>query len=918
MPHLPEKPAPLKAGDEQISASQFNRGFQMVPRHVAGAGGTEVEYYGDRMMIRTPKSAPNLPDISAYIATLVVLEELNDCLKCAGFRTPVDGGGLWTFQEYDATLEATADFVCYVAKPYILQKSPWNGQTLNGTTYSAYTLPGERTATTGGDAVQELIHPAYFPGDIIKAVKGVTGLYDPDGVLIIWQDENEAARRWQGPFVVPDGSTSVFTNVDWTFINSTIEYDGDTVINNYGTVNYLAAAVVNITSNTWNYLTSIVNYTTTTLNFLVNSVINFTSITLNFAVGAVINIAGAAWNFTLDTIWTISATKTLTINGPGNLTINAPFTICGYQFWCHRTIAAFNANQNDLALGGAATVFCISATVPVNLTGVAPSDTKQLIALLNIGAEVITLTNEDAASAAANRFSLGGFLASLGLRLSEGEACILWHDITNNRWKVLAHGRGNVRGSGTEDLLAVWSEDDTITHLVIPDANYIVGANAAGDGNEYKEVTGAGTVAVTFPAPGSMVITGSAGGMTVGTSTITGGTDTRILFNNAGVLGEYVFDTDGTLAANSDTRVATQKAIKTYVDAIAAGIKWKHSVRAATTAAGTLASSFENGNTIDGVVLATNDRILIKNQAAGAENGIYLVNASGTPTRAVDADDAAELLSAAVFVREGTANADKGFICTNDSITLGTTALVFVEFTGSTSGALLIANNLSDLASAATARTNLGLVAIASTGSGADLTNDTVTLAKIANASASSRLLGSGASGSGADYAELSLGNGLAMSGTTLMSTGPTQWAVKTSDQNNIGTSYADVTGTELTVAANTTYAFEFHIILTADATTTGIDIACNGPASPTGIYYDQLRWISTTSAGLTSANAYNNDTASTGSNGTDGRVYIVRGILVNGANSGTLVARVKREAAGGAVGPNALAGSYGWLKQLG
>lgn len=105
-------------------------------------------------------------------------------------------------------------------------------------------------------------------------------------------------------------------------------------------------------------------------------------------------------------------------------------------------------------------------------------------------------------------------------------------------------------------------------------------------------------------------------------------------------------------------------------------------VRVATTVAGTLASSFENGDTVDGVVLATGDRILIKDQAAGAANGIYVVAASGSPTRAVDFDSSAEVLtSTVVMVSEGTVNADSAWmLTTNAPITLDTTALVFTRF----------------------------------------------------------------------------------------------------------------------------------------------------------------------------------------------------------------------------------------------
>jgi hypothetical protein len=158
-------------------------------------------------------------------------------------------------------------------------------------------------------------------------------------------------------------------------------------------------------------------------------------------------------------------------------------------------------------------------------------------------------------------------------------------------------------------------------------------------------------------------------------------------FTSASAAALADLDVDGTLAADSDTRLATQKAVKTYVDAQVAGLSWKQQVRAATTAAGVLATDFENGDTLDGVVLATGNRILIKNQAAGAENGIYVVAASGAPTRATDADAGAELVNATVYVSEGTANADTQWTCTtNATITVGTTSLVFAQITGTGGG----------------------------------------------------------------------------------------------------------------------------------------------------------------------------------------------------------------------------------------
>jgi hypothetical protein len=141
--------------------------------------------------------------------------------------------------------------------------------------------------------------------------------------------------------------------------------------------------------------------------------------------------------------------------------------------------------------------------------------------------------------------------------------------------------------------------------------------------------------------------------------------------------------TDGGIVSNVTDPVSNQDAAtKAYVDSVAQGLDAKASVRVATTVAGTLASSFENGDTIDGVVLATNDRILIKNQVAGADNGIYTVNASGAPTRATDADVDAEVTTGMYcFVTEGTANANTGWVlATAGAITLGSTSLVFSQF----------------------------------------------------------------------------------------------------------------------------------------------------------------------------------------------------------------------------------------------
>jgi hypothetical protein len=134
----------------------------------------------------------------------------------------------------------------------------------------------------------------------------------------------------------------------------------------------------------------------------------------------------------------------------------------------------------------------------------------------------------------------------------------------------------------------------------------------------------------------------------------------------------------------SDPSQAQSAATKAYVDSTASGLHWMEHAKAATSASGTLATSFANGQTIDGVVLSTGDRILIKNQADGTENGVYVVAASGAPTRAADFANGDEVRSHAVFCEQGTANGDQGYVCISDegADVVGTDSLSFTQFTG--------------------------------------------------------------------------------------------------------------------------------------------------------------------------------------------------------------------------------------------
>jgi hypothetical protein len=122
----------------------------------------------------------------------------------------------------------------------------------------------------------------------------------------------------------------------------------------------------------------------------------------------------------------------------------------------------------------------------------------------------------------------------------------------------------------------------------------------------------------------------------------------------------------------------TDAASKGYVDAVAEGLDVKGSVTTATTGNITLSGT----QTIDGYGVGVGDRVLVKDQTNPAENGIY-VAAAGAWARSDDADTWDKLISAFVFVEEGTNFTDAGFVSTvNAGGTLGTTAVSWTQFSG--------------------------------------------------------------------------------------------------------------------------------------------------------------------------------------------------------------------------------------------
>ena len=255
---------------------------------------------------------------------------------------------------------------------------------------------------------------------------------------------------------------------------------------------------------------------------------------------------------------------------------------------------------------------------------------------------------------------------------------------SNNLYYTDARVNAVIAASDTDDL------SEGVTNLYYTDAR-ARGAVSSGDSYiAYNSGTGVFTLDTANAATVAYVdqevsdVNNTINGLT----TADVSEDASYLYYTDARARAAVSSGDNTISYNSGTGVFTANtstlALKSYVDeqvqASALGLDVKQSVRVATTENITLSGT----QTIDGVSLSAGDRVLVKNQTTGSENGIYVVVDGGSWTRATDADSDAEVTAGLfTFVAEGSSYADTGWvISTNDDITVGTTAITFTQFSG--------------------------------------------------------------------------------------------------------------------------------------------------------------------------------------------------------------------------------------------
>ena len=304
--------------------------------------------------------------------------------------------------------------------------------------------------------------------------------------------------------------------------------------------------------------------------------------------------------------------------------------------------------------------------------------------------------------------------------IKEGVTSYLTFDSTNSAEKItlgkkLEAGSVEIEGTnfdingGTVDGAIIGGSSaaaGTFTNLTGTGTINFAGATVSNGGSVTTVDINGGTIdGAVIGGASAAAITGTtitATTLTDGTASISSGDITGVTslaVDNVSVNGNDISTTNSngnlTLSPNGNGTVtvpsgykdrtgfgATSLVSKEYVDAVKVGLDFKDSVRVATTANISLSSA---PAAIDGVTLSSDDRVLVKDQSTGSQNGLYVFNGSGSAmTRATDADANAEVTSGMfTFVTEGSTNADSGFVLTTDgSITVGTTALAFAQFSG--------------------------------------------------------------------------------------------------------------------------------------------------------------------------------------------------------------------------------------------
>lgn len=344
---------------------------------------------------------------------------------------------------------------------------------------------------------------------------------------------------------------------------------------------------------------------------------------------------------------TISGTSNTITNIANSSLDNSSVTVNGatISLGGSDTITAVNPNALTIGTGLNGTSYDGSSAVTVEIDStVATTSGTQTLTNKTISGTSNTITNIANGSLDNSAITINGVSTSLG-----GTRTLVTDDIAEdgsptNLWFTAERA---------QDAIATAISNGTQTNITITysDENNSLSFNASGgvssiSGTANQIEASASTGAVTLSLPSAVIF-------------------------------------PGTVTLNADPTQALEAATKQYVDAVAQGLNVHAAAVAATTGNVDLSTALEAGDAIDGVTLVTGDRVLVRAQSTTSQNGVYVVQATGAAVRASDFDTPTEIVPGDfIFVAGGTLYNNTGWVQTEIVTTVGTSPIVFEQFSG--------------------------------------------------------------------------------------------------------------------------------------------------------------------------------------------------------------------------------------------